>query len=57
MMSIHSVREGVMGFSNVKSPTLGISELVDQVHRLVVSMGGYGVGKIGTGAVNELTGW
>ena len=37
-----------MGFSNVKSFAYITLELVDKVHRLAVSMGGYGVSEVGT---------
>ena len=46
-MSIHAVREGAAGFSNVKSFAYITLELVDKVHRLAVSMGGYGVSEVG----------
>ena len=47
-MSIHEVRERVVGFSNVKSITRIELELVDKVHRLAVGMGSYGVSEVGT---------
>ena len=49
-MSIYAVREGAEDFSNVKSLTLCTLELVDYVHKLAVSTGGYGVGEFGIGA-------
>ena len=47
-MSIHVVRERAVGFSNVKTTAYITLELVDKVHRLAVSMGGYGVSEVGT---------
>ena len=47
-MSIHAVRERAVSFSNVKSFAYITLELVDNVHRLAVSMGGYGVSEVGT---------
>ena len=38
-VSIHAVRERVVGFSNVKSIAYIALELVDKVHRLAVAMG------------------
>ena len=49
-VSIHAVREGVAGFSNVKSTAYITLELVYKVHRLAVSMGSYGVSEVGTRA-------
>ena len=47
-VSIHAVREGAAGFSNVKSFAYITLELVDKVHRLAVSLGSYGVCEVGT---------
>ena len=46
-VSIHAVRERPAGFSNVKSFAYITLELVDNVHRLAVSMGSYGVSEVG----------
>ena len=50
MVSNYAVREGEVGFANVKILTFSTLELVDQVHRLAVSLGGYGIREVGTEA-------
>ena len=47
-VSIHAVREGAAGFSNVKSTAYITLELVNKVHRFAVGMGSYGVSEIST---------
>ena len=48
-MSIHVVRERVVGVSNLKSFVYIALELVDKVHRLAVGMGSYGVSELAGG--------
>ena len=43
-----AVREKAAGFSNVKSTTYIVLDLVDKVHRLAVYMGSYGVSEVST---------
>ena len=53
-MSIYAIRERVAEFSNVRGLTFSTLELVDQVHRLTVSMGQMSLVQE---LVNEFTGW
>ena len=56
LVSIHIIKMGKAGFSDVKSITLSTLKLVDKVHRLAVSMGSYGVSEVNTGAVEHVGG-
>ena len=47
-MSIHAVRKGAAGFSNVKITAYIPLDLVNKVHRLAVGMGSYGVSEVST---------
>ena len=55
-MSIHAVRKGVAGFSNVKYITFITLELVDKVHRHAVCMSSFGVSEIDTRAGERVNG-
>ena len=55
-VSIHAVRKGTVGFSNVKSITYSTLKLVDYVHGFAIIMGSNGESEVGARAGGMMNG-